>query len=351
MSQFITILTANAEATTFRVEENASTFAGTAGHCEIKLPGDGVQPIHCMFTCIDARLTIQDWNTNGQTLLNGQPLSDESPFLTGDEVTIGTNTVVVGTEADFHSCQTPTHVTRTDLPAGDSSTADALPTDDDLEQELANIRSSNSQLEAEFASFNDDCDTDSVGSFLHDPFSAGDTELLRAEIENLQMELVERDQQLLTLQQNGSNGDSTDMEDTARLVSRMEELLTELQSADDQLRTFEELLRTSDEATQAEQEERRQLEAWVEQIEQRVTSREEESRAEIERLNGRCRNFIAQQKHHEKVLEKALQQRSTQTGTSTPQSGSSESDGTRNIGRARTCRGGSRASRIGTDAG
>ena len=294
MSQFITTFDSTGNAETYCIEEGNSTFAGTAGHCEIKLSGESVEPIHCMFSTIDGKLTIQDWKTDGKTLLNGTAVLDESQFVEGDEVAIGDNRIVVG-QLDGSS-PAPAEVAQTtvsnattlevDLPAiADTTTPDSQHKDAELEQELERIRCENSKLETEFANTPD---TDgSVDSLYDDPFSSGDTEFLRDEIESLTVELAERDQQISMFQQQLESGDvGGDMEDTARLVARMEQLLDELQLADERVRTHEELLRASDDATQAEQEERRQLEAWVEQIEDRVTDREAESKAETERLNN-----------------------------------------------------------------
>lgn len=300
MSQFITAFDSAGNANSYCIEEGASKFAGVADHCEIRLEGEDVAPIHCMFSMVDGELKIQDWNTEGKTLLNGLELLDESVFCDGDEITIGTNRIVVGQFGN----DSPNPVRA----SAETVVVNSENGDAELQQELEKIRSENSQLEAEFAAHPKP--DDQVDSLYDDPFNSGDTELLRDEIESLTLELAEREQQVSMLsQQLESGGGSGDMEDTARLVERMEQLLDELQSADERIRTHEELLRFSDEATQAEQEERRQLESWVEQIEDRVTAREEEAKAEAERLNGRVHDLLAQQKHHEQVLEKALQQR------------------------------------------
>lgn len=300
MSHFITVFDPAGNTSTYSIEQGGSKFGGTAGHCEIRLDGENVAPIHCMFSVVDGGLRIQDWNTEGKTLLNGAELLDESPFCDSDEVTIGTNRIVVGQSNNDSLDSVRTPVEALTINTGNS--------DAELHQELEKIRSENSQLEAEFASIPES--DAAVESLYDDPFNSGDTELLRDEIESLTLELAERDQQVSMLKQQLESGTGGgDMEDTARLVARMEQLLDELQTADERIRTHEELLRFSDEATQAEQEERRQLESWVEQIEDRVTAREEEAKAETERLNGRVRDLLAQQKHHEQVLEKALQQR------------------------------------------
>ncbi len=71
--------------------------------------------------------------------------------------------------------------------------------------------------------------------------------------------------------------------------------------------TLEEFLRASDEANQAEQEERRQLESWVAEIEQRVSAREAESAAEISRLQGRNKEAQDQLRRAEAQIRKMAQ--------------------------------------------
>lgn len=300
MSQFITVLDSTGNAKTYSIEDGASTFAGSADHCEINLYGSNVAPIHCMFSTVDGELKIQDWNTDGQTLLNGVALQDESQFCEGDEVTVGDNQILVGQHGEAAD---PNPRASADTVAYGKANSNV-----ELQQELDTIRGENSKSETEFVSATQPANT--ADSLYDDPFGSGDTELLRNEIESLTLELADRDQQILMLNQQVDAGSGNgDMQETARLVTRMEQLLDELQSADDRIRTFEELLRASDDATQAEQEERRQLESWVNQIEDRVTAREEEAKAETKRLNDRVRDLLTQQKHHEQVIENALRSR------------------------------------------
>jgi len=271
MSQFITVLDSTGNTNSYCIEEGASTFAGSAGHCEIQLGGSNVEPIHCMFSTVDGELKIQDWNTDGKTLLNGAALLDESKFCDGDEVTIGDNQILAGQHGE--SAERTSRVPADTVAYGTAQPELQHERDDsELQHELDKLRAENSKLEAEFPAITES--DSSVDSLYDDPFSSGDTELLRDEIESLTVELAERDQQIAMLKQQTESGG--DMEETNRLVVRMEELLDELQSSDDRIRTCE-----------------------------------EEAKAETERLNSRVRDLLAQQKHQEQVLEKALQQRTT----------------------------------------
>jgi hypothetical protein len=78
-----------------------------------------------------------------------------------------------------------------------------------------------------------------------------------------------------------------DSEDVLRLTHRLEELLDELQHSDQRVHDLEELLRLSDHANQAEQDERHQLENWIQEIERRVSQRDSETDAELARLQNR----------------------------------------------------------------
>ena len=119
--------------------------------------------------------------------------------------------------------------------------------------------------------------------------SSEDAELLRMEVEQLRFELADRDRVIAELKSQrdaDSSGSPIDHEETLKLVNRLEELLDELKASDQRVHSLEELLRLSDQATQAEQEERRQLENWVGEIEVRVEQHDAEKQAEIERLNS-----------------------------------------------------------------
>ena len=120
------------------------------------------------------------------------------------------------------------------------------------------------------------------------------TELLRAEIRELQCELAERDAQLneflnVPTDAGFASNDLDESTDESALANRLEELLDELTKSDERSALLEEMLRASEEATAEEQEERRQLDSWVGDIEQRVSQRESEWQAEIDRHQERAR--------------------------------------------------------------
>ena len=122
----------------------------------------------------------------------------------------------------------------------------------------------------------------------NNPAVTAEIEMLRLEVEQLRFELAERDaQQFMAKEPRPSLDDDNESYETIRLVNRLEELLSELQTSDERVRGMEDMLRAADQATQAEQEERRQLESWVTEIEQRVSQREAESTAELSRTQAK----------------------------------------------------------------
>ena len=114
-----------------------------------------------------------------------------------------------------------------------------------------------------------------------------ENELLRNEIEQLQYELVEREAQLAETATPMLGDPAFDETATSQLVDRLEQLLDELERGDGRIGALEQLLQAAEETTRAEQEERRQLEAWVTDIGTRITEREQDWEAESNSLRHR----------------------------------------------------------------
>jgi predicted RNase H-like nuclease (RuvC/YqgF family) len=113
--------------------------------------------------------------------------------------------------------------------------------------------------------------------------------LLRAEIEDLQAALAQRDEQIESLAAESDSAqlaidDPLDDGQTDALLARLQDLLNEAECHDERVACLEDLLQAAEEANQAEQEERAQLEAWVGDIERRIGEREAEWNAEMEAL-------------------------------------------------------------------
>lgn len=139
-----------------------------------------------------------------------------------------------------------------------------------------------------------------------DPFDAEMVELLKAEVEQLQTEVAQRDAKILELGEAAEAGARPDAEedspDTAALVDRLERMLDELQASDERAVGLENLLREADEATRAEQEERKQLAAWVGDIEERIAQREAEWRADEQVLQQRLEELTQERQQFDERL-------------------------------------------------
>jgi chromosome segregation ATPase len=125
-------------------------------------------------------------------------------------------------------------------------------------------------------------------------------------LEQLQLELAERDARLAELTENHAEPlDSVDVE-SSDLLARLDELLDELTRADERASELERLLEAAEEACRAEREERRQLEAWVEDIERRVGQREADFQADNQLLRNRLEEARAEQGKLEEQLRNVV---------------------------------------------
>lgn len=169
-------------------------------------------------------------------------------------------------------------------------------------------------IDADMNDEQNDCPSQSIdfaidfnSDFEDEAETQEESEMLRLEVEQLRFELAERDSRIAALRDSQSNTtEMIDDEQTLKLVSRLEELLDELKTSDERTRNLEELLRLSDEANQAENEERVQLESWVAEIETRVEQRESEFQAEIDRLTQRFQESKTQLENAEVQFKKLL---------------------------------------------
>ena len=114
-------------------------------------------------------------------------------------------------------------------------------------------------------------------------------ELLRAEVMDLQTALAERDQADTNPPPPAGSVAADDVlpqADAEKLVARLEQLLLELQERDNQIATLTELLEAAETACRAEREERSQLDAWLKDIEERFGYREQEWRVQQDKLSS-----------------------------------------------------------------
>ena len=125
--------------------------------------------------------------------------------------------------------------------------------------------------------------------FEADSFDQETVQLLRAELEDLQAAVAQRDEQIAMLlvdqEVEPPQHEADELEhQTETMLRRLQDLLDEAECYDERVALLEELLQTAEAANQAEHEERSQLEAWVGDIERRIGQREEEWKAETDAL-------------------------------------------------------------------
>jgi hypothetical protein len=356
------------EPATMPLERNNSLFVGSGSNCRILLRGRDIDPIHCMFWINDdCVLRIQDWNTGGKTVVNGQSVTAETVLSSGDKVEICDYLIVPVLSQEDHQLiagrlgySHPATVSASDQPPTESQMhadkldassrcnvddsafpaetqtepikidavaveppspepADSAPVCDrasELEEECVWDQEYSDRLELEAGPFFDMQELSSSQAI--DDSRVEEVELLRMEVEQLRFELAQRDAHpqfdgnaLGTQVVWETEPNPVDDDQTVQLVNRLEDLLEELQSSDERVRGLEELLQFSDQAAQAEQEERQQLESWVTEIEQRVSQREAESDAEISRVMDRLKEAQTQYRHVEVQLKQVLQSKGT----------------------------------------
>ena len=284
----------------------ASVFVGSGSSCKVQLLDESVQQLHCMFQLLkDNVLMIQDWNT-GATFLNDKCVSSETQVKSGDVITVGYCRLTAVLDAEFHRGFAVDL-----LNGGDRDVAEELPGTPDLKNDLCgdtdevlnfNVGDSPASEHDEVAEvgfkydFDADLKENSVdGNSAFESLPVNDRlafdnvggASMSIEVEQLRFELADRDAQIMVLKQEiASLGQSStvDESDTLKLVSRLEDLLAELESSDERVQGLEELLRVTEQASVAEREERLQIDKWLTEVEKRVGQREAESQAEIDSL-------------------------------------------------------------------
>ncbi len=316
------------------LDSSSNALVGAGSHCKIQLEGENIQSLHCILAMkAEGWLEVRDWNT-GSTFLNGEAISEPTVMNEGDCLKIGEYeiSIVLASEGvsegqrstsdisqdeatdvslsdkqkhqDFWSQAERPMESESELDADAESKEDLaiavepivseLPVEIDLvagetemhsEEATRQPKQSSSQ---EFvydidADFDDEAFEPSLGfaapTFAEDTsMDANEVQSLRMQVEQLRFELAQRNTSSELI------SDELSRDQTVRLVYRLEELLVELKRSDVRIRDMEELLRAADQATSDEQEERKQIEEWISELENRVNQREEETEAEIQQL-------------------------------------------------------------------
>jgi hypothetical protein len=300
------------------LEPETSVFAGAGSNCGIRLTGAEVSPAHCLFRHVAGRICVMDWCSLSGTFVNGERIQSEAEVVAGDEIRVGEYTICPqvsvpeGTEsgpktsaergAQLGDDQSSPKATQLDdAPSRTTSS----PPEPPRGQGLAQPATPRSQAAA---------GPETVEANVPGP-AAPQTQdviaLLQAEVEQLQLELADRDARLaeMTTWSNecGAPGirDDAQSPEMEALAERLEELLDELEKSDERVVVLEEQRRLTEEACEAEREERRQLDAWINEIERRVAQRDREREAENQSLRHRVDELVAERSRLEQQLKVA----------------------------------------------
>ena len=291
-----------------------SVFIGSSSNCGFRLTGPDVSQIHCHLTQESGKLFVKDWMSAKGTRINGQSITEITPFGPSDSLEVG-------------SFKINFRVVYPSIPYSDKSNAEYVE-NEISSRAFAKSESERLSHEPEIAdpklfsrSFSCEPTEEKAFAFDVDCFEFDEVEeeqtydretvaLLRAEIEYLQATLAQRDADKITLPRELDDRlESIDLPSDVgdRMLKRMQELIEEANHSDERVALLEELLRAAEDANRSEQEERQQLEAWVGEIEARIAQREEEHTAELDALKHRLDEATDQQHRLELKLKQAAQ--------------------------------------------
>ena len=221
------------------------------------------------------------------------------------------------------SVATANHGTESSSSAAGFDSAAEIETPSAFEASVDEVAEDDSELEAwtnpqDSGSASDDIEFDPFG--LEEEIDPEVVQLLRSEIDDLRIQLAEKDEQIAVMAASSeSNEDSmaidqADSECTldtefggGDLVGRVDQLLAELEEHDERVATLQDLLQSAEMQNEAERDERQCLETWVGEIEQRIGQREAEWQAEQDALRQRIEDVSEERDSLQKKLVAATQ--------------------------------------------
>ncbi|WP_164101962.1 FHA domain-containing protein [Candidatus Laterigemmans baculatus] len=317
-----------------QLETGRSVLVGRSKDCGLRLQGEELSACHCLLSFENGTLWVQDWASQSGTLLNGQPVEAKVAVGPSDELRVGeyrltTAAATTGIATawlrggDQHAESEPNNALPSRRPAKVESGGEQDATwDQDAEAEAGDATASAEAAplwgdDELLGDFGDRERGRTRGALEPASFEQETIALLREEIELLQEMLAERDAQLAQrdaqLAQHDAAFDESaagiaiaeEDDETEALLARMEQLLEEAAHGDERVALLEEMLRAAEEANQAEQEERHQLEAWVGDIERRIAHRDEQRDAEVEALRARLEEATEERERAQLQLQQA----------------------------------------------
>jgi DNA repair exonuclease SbcCD ATPase subunit len=302
-----------------RVERSLSDgdgiVIGSSPACGIRIEGNWIAAMHCTVSFEDGKLMIEDWDTGGGTYVQGQRIGRRAILGPGEGFRIGDfsfSTKLHGAVSALSEGEWAPSEQRTQTGAGSEVTeeeSEVTPESEDLtltadaQSDADDVWDSADDLDE---SYEETEQALTPLSYAREGLVSDDEmELLRIEVEFLRGEVAQRDAQITDLRRilDASvvgDADLPSREEVESLVGRLEELLAELDHSDERLKTMEELLRVSEEAGVAADEERNQMESWISELERRVRQWEEEWQAERDTLSRKITELTAQRDEAEK---------------------------------------------------
>lgn len=326
-------------------------IAGSSAACGLRLDNRDVAGMHCSMEPDDIGIKLRDWSSDGGTFVDNGRVDEEMYVQPGAEIRIADFRIVVhGTalssfrntnaaaiesvpaaikqsaseELTFH--QPKEHDVEPAPPVGAKTTCDPSPevASNTPEPEYEQMEPSTPAWNRDFDPWDipDESDPFDVAdvaetrspaasppAYDRDAFCDDTSDRLQAELDFLRTELAERDARLSELENISPSSfdvdaqvDTISTEEAETLVSRLEQLLAELDEKDEQIATLSDLLRTSEDAVEAADEERQQMETWIGEVERRVGQWQEEWHAERDRMQLSIEELTEQRDQAEQRL-------------------------------------------------
>lgn len=248
----------------YPLRPDEGVFVGRSSNCGLQIQEPAIADIHCRIDRHADGVWIQDWMSNGGTRVNGQAIWSKVRITEQDVIQIGSHRLTLRPATEPSPVDPPVHA--------EGSAA----LDEPLLGAAGGPPEHDDWIDVEF-------DFDAHDQSHHDTHDL--LAVLQSEVEFLRSELAQREADLQAAHSCPTAGEPT--ADSDQLLERMQQLIDEANRSDERVALLEEMLHCAEDANRAEQEERQHLEAWVGDIEQRVTAREEEHAAELQLIRRR----------------------------------------------------------------
>lgn len=320
---------------THELPEGQVLVIGTSPACGLRLDARDIAGMHCTLEFNDGAITVRDWSTEAGTYLDGTRVDEQTvrsgqfelriaAYLIKCHLVTGadrkrsaaetTGSQVAGrtavpsedrgapVTADSRRCRTPNPPIEIDEK---STPDDAWDADDEWDRDFDPWHALNPAENAADGEAEANRSPRPAPAGVHDDTS----DLLQAEIEFLRSELAERDERLRTLEElatghhlNELPEEPVDSAEVEKLVGRLEQLLEELEQSDARIAALSEMLRTAEDAVQAADQEREQLEDWLDEVDGRVGQWEQEWHAERDSLHRQIAELTQERDRAEQQL-------------------------------------------------